>query len=64
MKTIFVPLAVIGAIALGSTRGSAGAAEVGSPLPPAELDGFALTEARSLDDFVGRTLLIEFFAYW
>ncbi len=37
---------------------------LGSTLPPIELEGFAQTGARSLDDFYGRALLIEFFAFW
>lgn len=37
---------------------------VGDPLPAVKLEGFTQTRATSLDDFVGRALLIEFFAYW
>lgn len=37
---------------------------VGKPLPVVELEGFSQTKAQSLDDFFGRTVLIEFFAYW
>ena len=40
------------------------AAQIGGPLPPAEIDGFAQTPAKSLDDFLGRVVLVEFFAYW
>lgn len=38
----------------------------GTPFPfeAAELDDFAQTEAESLDDLVGRAVLVEFFAYW
>lgn len=39
-------------------------AQVGRPLPPAAIEGFSQTAARSLDDLVGRAVLIEFFAYW
>jgi hypothetical protein len=39
-------------------------AQVGRPLPPASVEGFTQTQARSLDDLVGRAVLIEFFAYW
>jgi hypothetical protein len=28
------------------------------------LEGFAQTHAQSIDDYQGRALLIEFFAYW
>ncbi len=37
---------------------------VGSQMPPVELEGYANTKATSFDDFLGRTVLIEFFAYW
>jgi hypothetical protein len=37
---------------------------VGDPLPPATLEEFTKTSAKSLDDYVGRALFIEFFAYW
>ena len=39
-------------------------AQIGQPLPEVEVTGFTGTEAKSLDDFAGRLLLIEFFAYW
>jgi hypothetical protein len=38
---------------------------VGGTLPPkVELDGLAQTKAKTFDDFIGRAVLIEFFAYW
>jgi hypothetical protein len=37
---------------------------VGDPLPAATLEDFTQSGASSLDDFVGRALFIEFFAYW
>ena len=37
---------------------------VGDLLPPVELEDFTLTEAKSFDDYLGRTVLVEFFAYW
>lgn len=36
----------------------------GSKLPPVELEGLAQTGAKSFDDFLGRAVLLEFFAYW
>ena len=39
-------------------------AQVGKPLPEAKLTDFAQTRAKSLKDFKGRLLLVEFFAYW
>jgi len=52
------------ALLLLLAAGNAGAQDVGSYVPAFELEDFASTEAKSLDDFLGRTLLIEFFAYW
>jgi hypothetical protein len=40
------------------------AQDVGSVPPAFELEDFGLTEAASLDDYVGRAVLIEFFAHW
>jgi hypothetical protein len=36
----------------------------GGQLPPVDLEGFAQTKAKSFDDFAGRAVLIEFFAFW
>lgn len=36
----------------------------GNPLPPSELVDFSKTAAASIDDYAGRLVLIEFFAYW
>ena len=42
-----------------------GAQDVGSKLPlDFELTEFTQTQATSLEDFQGRAILIEFFAYW
>jgi len=41
------------------------APQVGSSLEPVDaLEDFAQTPAGSFDDFAGRAVLIEFFAYW
>ena len=55
----FVPAAL--ATALTPTPAAQG---VGSALPELRLERFAQTEAKTLDDFYGRALLFEFFAYW
>lgn len=39
-------------------------AHAGGQLPPVEVEGFAQTKAKSFEDFAGRAVLIEFFAYW
>jgi len=52
------------ALALGALVLPASAGVVGGPLPTPVLEGFAQTKATSFDDFLGRAVLIEFFAYW
>ena len=37
---------------------------VGSKLPAVQLEGLAQTGAKSFDEFMGRAVLLEFFAYW
>jgi len=37
---------------------------VGSKMPAVELEGYSQTAAESYEDFLGRSVLIEFFAYW
>jgi len=53
-----VPLA-LAALALSSP-----AQGVGSAVPKLELEGFGQTKAQSFDDYYGRSVLIEFFAFW
>jgi hypothetical protein len=57
-RTLLLAVA-IGALALPTFAGN-----VGNPLPRPELEGLAQTKAKSFDDFLGRAVLIEFFAYW
>lgn len=37
---------------------------VGSKMPVVELEGYSKTPAKSYEDFTGRAVLIEFFAFW
>lgn len=37
---------------------------VGSTVPKLELEGFAQTKAAAFDDYYGRAVLLEFFAFW
>ena len=55
---------IAGCAALVLFAAASADAQVGRPLPPAAIEGFSQTQARSLDDLVGRAVLIEFFAYW
>ena len=37
---------------------------VGKPLPAGSVVELAQTKAKSIDDYAGRALLVEFFAFW
>jgi hypothetical protein len=52
------------ALALAALTAPVLADGVGSTMSPVELEGFSQTKAASYDDFLGRTVLVEFFAYW
>ena len=54
-----VVLAAVAAPAAGQTGPG-----VGKTLGKVDLEGFTQTGAKSYGDLVGRTVLIEFFAYW
>jgi hypothetical protein len=56
--TLFAPLA-LAALSL-----AAPAQDVGSNVSTLEITELAQTEAKTYDDFFGRAILIEFFAYW
>jgi len=58
-RRISLATLVLGAIALLVPPALAG-----GQLPKMELADFAQTKAKSFNDLAGRTILIEFFAYW
>ena len=59
LHTTLIPLA------LGLLGVAESAQSIGKQLPSTvPLEDFAQTKARSYDDFLGRAVLIEFFAYW
>jgi len=55
------PFLIAAAVAFAAPASAQG---VGSSLPSVQLEGFAQTGAKSFDDYQGRAVLIEFFAYW
>jgi len=57
-RTWLAALALLASPLLASGQG------VGSKLPALELEGYSQTPAQSFDDYLGRAVLIEFFAYW
>ena len=54
----------IPALFLCALASSAAAQGVGTKLPAVELEDFTQTPARSFEDYLGRAVLIEFFAFW
>ena len=58
MRRFLIPLA------LAWAGGWSSAQTVGTQLPSVELEEFSLTKAKSFDDFLGRAVLLEFFAHW
>ncbi len=61
MKPIRFALAALACALLSLSSSAQG---IGSKLPEVELEDFSQTKAKSLEDFTGRAVLIEFFAYW
>lgn len=55
---------LLAGLATLSLVGSAHADKVGQPLPEFTLEGLSQTPAESYEEFTGRLVLIEFFAYW
>lgn len=54
-------LSSLTALALAALASTSRADHVGTLLPSVELDGLTQTPAKSFDDFVGRTVVIEYF---
>lgn len=55
---------VLALLALAALTLPLHAQEVGSRIDSLEVEDLAHTDASSWGDFTGRTVLIEFFAYW
>jgi len=58
-QLLLAPVALAALLALAPLEGS-----VGKSMPALPIEGLALTKAKSLDDFSGRAVLVEFFAFW
>ncbi len=58
-KLLLAPVALAALLAALPATGS-----VGKSMPAIPVEGLAQTKAKSLDDYIGRAVLIEFFAYW
>ena len=61
MRSIAPLAAPLAAVALALP---AGAQKVGTRVPHLPLIDFTGVQATSFDDFVGRAVLLEYFAYW
>ncbi len=59
-----LPLIALAAAALLSASPPVNAQNEGRYLSDVPLEGFSQTGAKGFDDYVGRAVLIEFFAYW
>lgn len=64
MKLSRLPLLGLVLAAATLCASPASAQGVGSKLPAIQIEGLAQTPAKSFDDYLGRAVLIEFFAYW
>ncbi len=58
-QLLLAPVALAALLAFTPAGGS-----VGKSMPALPLEGLAQTKAKSLDDYIGRAVLVEFFAYW
>ena len=54
----------LAALAVLASAAPVFAGAVGKTMPKVGLEGFAQTQATTYDDTLGRTVLIEFFAFW
>jgi hypothetical protein len=55
----------LAALVLGTILAAPASAQIGRPLPDtSKVKDFTQTPAQTFDDLVGRTVLVEFFAYW
>lgn len=59
-----LPLIALTVAALLLPASRATAQNEGRALRDVPLEGFSQTGAKSFDDYVGRAVMIEFFAYW
>ena len=62
MKPIYMLLAPVALAALLALSPAEGV--VGKSMPTIPIEGLAQTKAKSLDDYIGRAVLVEFFAFW
>ena len=62
MKPIYMLLAPVALAALLALSPAEGV--VGKSMPAIPIEGLAQTKAKSLDDYIGRAVLVEFFAFW
>jgi hypothetical protein len=58
LKLLLAPVALAALLALAPVPPGAG-----KNLPAIPIDGLTQTKAKSLDEFAGRAVLVEFFSY-
>ncbi|MCK6445247.1 MAG: hypothetical protein L6Q99_02550 [Planctomycetes bacterium] len=60
LSRIWLPL-----LALAALHAPVVAQGIGGTMPAVvELEGYSQTKAKSFEEFLGRAVLVEFFAYW
>lgn len=64
MKLSRIPLLGLALAVVALCAPPAAAQGVGTKVPAVQLEGYAQTGAKSFEDFMGRAVLIEFFAFW
>jgi hypothetical protein len=60
----WIPYIAVATLALTAGLAGAQGPQPGGRLPKFDLDDMAQTGAKSVDEFAGRAVLIEFFAFW
>lgn len=63
MKHLILSLA-LPALLASAIAVSPPVADVGDPIPKTNFEEFAQSDAKSMDDFAGRVILVEFFEHW
>ena len=58
-QLLLAPVALAALLAFTPSEGV-----VGKSMPALPIEGLAQTKAKSIDDFAGRAVLVEFFAFW
>lgn len=59
LQLLLAPVAMVALVAFAPVEGV-----VGKSMPAIPIEGLTQTKAKSFDEYTGRAVLVEFFAYW